>query len=105
DSQVNEWNAVKMGPKRDVVGELERAIRKQDMRFMVALHHAANWWFFPHWKKEYDTSDPRYAGLYGPLHNLEWAQNMPELKERKNEWQLQDKPSKQFLDKWLAKIR
>jgi len=105
DSQVNEWNAVNMGPKRDVVGKLERAIRKQDMRFIVALHHAANWWFYPHWKKEYDTSDPRYAGLYGPLHNLEWAQNMPELKERKNEWQLQDKPSKEFLDKWLVKIR
>lgn len=105
DSQVNEWNAVKMGPKRDVVGELEKAIQKQDMRFMVALHHAANWWFFPHWKKEHDTSDPRYADLYGPLHNLEWAQNMPEFKDRDTEWQLQDKPSKEFLDKWLAKIR
>ncbi len=107
DSLVNEWNAAKMGPKRDVVGELERAIRKQDIRFMVALHHAANWWFFPHWKKEYDTSDPRYADLYGPPHNLEWAQNMPEVKDKdiESEWQLQDKPSKEFLDKWLTKIR
>jgi len=105
DSQVNEWNVAKMGPKRDVVGELERAIRKQDMRFMVALHHAANWWFFPHWKKDYDSSDSRYVGLYGPPHNLEWTKNMPEVKDRKNEWQLQDKPSKEFLDKWLAKIR
>jgi len=105
DSQVNEWNAVKMGPKRDVVGELEKAMRKQNMRFMVALHHAENWWFFPHWRKEYDTSDPRYAGLYGPPHNLEWAKNIPKIKDREDEWKLQDKPSKEFLDKWLAKIR
>ena len=105
DSQVNEWNAAKVGPKRDVVGELEKTIRKQGMRFIVALHHAENWWFFPHWKKECDTSDSCYAGLYGPPHNLEWAQNMPELKDRESEWQLQDKPSKEFLDKWLAKIR
>jgi len=105
DSQVNEWNAAKMGPKRDVVGELEKAMRKQDMRFMVALHHATNWWFYPHWKKEYDTSDPRYAGLYGPLHNLEWAQNMPKLKAGEIGWKLQDKPSKEYLDKWLSKIR
>jgi len=69
DTQYSEWSAARMGPKRDVVGELEKAIRKQGMRFMVALHHAANWWFFPHWKKEFDVSDPRYAGLYGELHN------------------------------------
>jgi len=51
-----------MGPKRDVVGELAGAMRQQDMRFMVALHHAENWWFFPHWRKEFDISDPRIGG-------------------------------------------
>ena len=29
------------------------------------------WWFYPHWRKEFDTSDPRYAGLYGEAHDLE----------------------------------
>jgi hypoxanthine phosphoribosyltransferase len=28
DSQVTEWNAAKMGPKRDLIGELARAIRR-----------------------------------------------------------------------------
>ena len=77
DTRYSEWNAAKMGPRRNVVGELEKAIRKQDMRFMVALHHAENWWFFPHWRPEFDTSDPRYSGLYGQLHNQEWAQQQP----------------------------
>ena len=27
DTKYSEWNAAKMGPKRDVVGELEKAIK------------------------------------------------------------------------------
>ena len=71
NSKVNEWNSMRMGPKRDVTGELERAYRAAGMRFMVALHHAEHWWFYPHWRDDCDVSDPRYAGLYGELHNLE----------------------------------
>jgi alpha-L-fucosidase len=97
DTQHSEWSAAKMGPKRDVVGELEKAIRKQGMRFVVALHHAANWWFFPHWEKEYDTSDPQYAGLYGPPHNLDGGVG--------KEFFEQDKPSREFLDVWKAKTQ
>ena len=41
------------------------------MRFVVALHHAENWWFYPHWRKELDTSDPPYARLYGEPHSPE----------------------------------
>jgi len=47
DSELTEWNAAEMGPERDVVGELEEAIRGQGMKFMVAFHHAANWWYYP----------------------------------------------------------
>jgi len=105
DSQFTDWNATRMGPGRDVVGELESAIRAQGMRFMVALHHAENWWFYPHWREEFDTSDPRYVGLYGPLHNLDWAQHKPQTRERWQEWWQQDKPGKEYLEKWLAKTR
>jgi alpha-L-fucosidase len=105
DSKLTEWNAAKMGPRRDVVGELEKSIRKQNMRFVVALHHAENWWFFPHWEKKYDTSDPRYSGLYGPQHNMEWAQKLPKEEDRTEFWKLQEKPSKEFLDLWLAKTK
>ena len=101
DTQYSEWSAARMGPKRDVVGELEKAIRKQGMRFMVALHHAANWWFFPHWKKEFDVSDPRYAGLYGELHNLD--KDPGEGIEGFERFFAQDKPSKAFLDQWKGK--
>ena len=101
DTAYTEWNAVNMGPKRDVVGELERAIRGQDMRFMVALHHAANWWFFPHWKKEMDIADPRYSGLYGELHNTD-ADPTVDFERMDKLW-AQDRPSKKFLDMWKGK--
>jgi alpha-L-fucosidase len=101
DTQYSDWSAAKMGPKRDVVGELEKAIRKQGMRFMVALHHAANWWFFPHWRQEFDVSNPRYAGLYGELHNLD--KDPGEGVEGFERFFAQDKPSKAFLDQWKGK--
>lgn len=103
DTQYSEWNAARMGPKRDVVGELEQAIRNQGMRYMVALHHAENWWFFPHWRKEFDTADPRYTGLYGEHHNVEWGDNPPQPAERQSFWDLMEPPSKAFLDLWKGK--
>ena len=96
DTQFSEWNAARMGPRRDVVGELATAIRKQDLRFIVALHHAENWWFFPHWKHQYDVADPRYAGLYGTAHDLDGAVG-PKFFD-------QQRPDRAFLETWKNKI-
>jgi len=37
------WNAVKMGPKRDLVGELEKAIKGQGLKFITTFHHSRHW--------------------------------------------------------------
>jgi alpha-L-fucosidase len=86
DTKYSEWNAAKMGPERDVVGELEKAIKKRDMKYVTAFHHAANWFFFPVWNKEYDTGDPKNSGLYGQPH---------EPGARRNQ---------AFIDEWYGKI-
>ncbi len=86
DTKYSDWNAAKMGPERDIVGELEKAIKAKDMKFVTAFHHAASWFFFPVWDARYDCSNPEYSGLYGPVH--------PEGAE----------PSKEFLDEWYGKI-
>ena len=40
------WNSMALGPKRDLVGELERAIRTEtDLRF--GLYHSLMDWFHP----------------------------------------------------------
>ena len=109
ETRFSEWNAARMGPHRDIVAELEKAIRRQNMHFLVALHHAENWWYFPHWQFEYDTSDARYAGLYGALHNQEWADQISAGREIDPNWELQgelqDRPNQEFLDRWLAKTK
>jgi alpha-L-fucosidase len=46
DSKHQPWNAVALGPHRDVVGTWAAAARKQDMRFGVTVHQARNWWWF-----------------------------------------------------------
>jgi alpha-L-fucosidase len=89
DSKVTKWNAVNMGPKRDTVGEMEKAIRKRGMKFMVAFHHAANWFFFPQSDPKFDTSNPEYAGLYGIRYEGKYT--------RHQVW-----PNKEFLDWWKA---
>src|SRR5690606_20084065 len=67
DSVLSEWTAAKMGPKRDIVGELAQAAKKQDMIFGVSSHRAEHWWFFDGGRKfDSDVQDARYDGLYGP---------------------------------------
>ena len=46
DSDLNEWNAVKMGPKKDIIGLLKTAVEKQGLVFGVSSHRAENAWFF-----------------------------------------------------------
>jgi alpha-L-fucosidase len=87
NTKYSEWNAAKMGPHRDVLGELSKSIKQQGMRFLTAFHHAEHWFYFPTWDLRYDVSDPRYAGLYGVSHER------GEL------------PTKEFLDVWLGKLR
>jgi alpha-L-fucosidase len=86
DTKYSEWNAARMGPKRDVVGELSKAAKRRNLKFVTAFHHAENWFFFPVWDKRYDCSDPRYSGLYGQIHEKDAL------------------PDQRFLDRWNGKI-
>jgi len=86
DSKWTKWNSVKMGPKRDIVGELEKAIKARGMKFVTAFHHAENWYFYPVWNKQFDCSNPKYSGLYGPIH------------------QKGEKPNEQFMKVWQNKL-
>jgi len=85
-SKLTKWNAVNMGPKRDVVAELDKAYRAKGMKFIATFHHAHNWWFFPTWNKNFDCSNPEYAGLYSRPHEKD------------------ERPDKEYLDIWKGKL-
>jgi alpha-L-fucosidase len=67
DSDLTPWCAGKMGPKRDLTGELAKAVRKQNLIFGVSSHRMEHDSFaYPKAGLATDESDPRYAGFYGP---------------------------------------
>ena len=46
NSKYHRWNAVAMGPKRDMVGDWQKAAKKQGLPFGVSEHLGASLWFF-----------------------------------------------------------
>jgi len=74
NSQLHKWNAVNMGPKRDVVGDWQKAAKKQGLYFGVSEHLGASFtWFQDSHKSDkigpqagvpYDGADPKYQDLY-----------------------------------------
>lgn len=70
------WNSVNLGPHRDVVGEWQRAAKRNGLRFGVSEHLGASWTWFqvshgadksgPYAAVPYDGADPQYADLYHP---------------------------------------
>jgi alpha-L-fucosidase len=88
DSEEIEWNAVDMGPKRDLVKELSDAMREQDIKFGVSTHYGRHWRYYT-FRPEFDNWDPKYEGLYGkrrgdndpprPEDALQWERVLTEL--------------------------
>jgi len=73
-SKLHKWNAVNMGPKRDVVGDWQKAAQKYGLRFGVSEHLGASfWWFQPSHGADktgpkagvpYDGANPKWQDLY-----------------------------------------
>jgi alpha-L-fucosidase len=68
-SELSDWNAAKMGPKQDVLGELRAAILAEGLHFGASSHRAEHYWFM-NGGREFpsDVQDAKYASFYGPAH-------------------------------------
>ncbi len=67
DSNLSDWTAVKMGPHRDLVGDLEKAVRAQGLYFGASSHRIEHDWFMDGGRSiPSDVNDPQNASLYGP---------------------------------------
>ncbi|WP_420239593.1 alpha-L-fucosidase [Telmatobacter bradus] len=91
DSDLTPWCAGKMGPKRDLIGELAAAIRQRNLIFGLSNHRMEHHDFaYPATGVPNDQFDPRYAGFYGPP-----------IPGEMNE----GNASKPFQEDWLARVQ
>ncbi|MGA3106567.1 MAG: alpha-L-fucosidase [Terriglobales bacterium] len=69
DSGLSDWTAAKMGPHRDVIGDLSKAVRAEGLHFGVSSHRVEHDFFMGVGRKiPSDVNDPQYAAFYGPAH-------------------------------------
>jgi alpha-L-fucosidase len=74
DSGISDWSAAKMGPHRDVIEELAKAVRSEGLHFGVSSHRVEHNFFLGVGRAiPSDVNDPQYAAFYGPAHT--WLQN------------------------------
>ncbi|MFC1763310.1 alpha-L-fucosidase, partial [Planctomycetota bacterium] len=97
DSDLTDWNAVKMGPKRDIVAAMEKAIRKQGLKFITTLHHQWLYAWYPTQDPNIDASNPAYRDLYGPpapRAAFDGARKDPAMR-----------PGADFNERWLSRAK
>jgi len=69
DSGLSDWTAARMGPHRDVIGELAKAVRAEGLHFGVSSHRVEHNFFLGVARSiPSDVNDPQYAAFYGPAH-------------------------------------
>jgi alpha-L-fucosidase len=102
---LSKWNAFEMGPKRDIIGELAAASRKQGLIFGLSSHRIEHWWFMNGGRKfDSDVNDPKYADFYGPARE----ENETPSPEYMNDWLLRNtelinnyQPQLFWFDWWI----
>lgn len=102
DSKHHRWNAVRVGPQKDIVGLWHEACQRQGLRFGVTEHLGAtfSWWRFnkgadkdgPYAGVPYDGNDPACEDLYLP--NRGEGEKAPWYTE--NPW---------WFERWFTRIK
>ncbi len=98
DCSLSEWCASKMGPRRDIIGELAAAVRQQGLVFGVSSHRAEHWFFMNGGMAfDSDVRDPRFYDFYGPA--------TPPAEPNLDMGRLDSTPDPDhsYLDNWLAR--
>jgi alpha-L-fucosidase len=96
DSGLSDWTAAKMGPRRDVHGELAKAVRAEGLHLGASSHRVEHNFFLDGGRQiESDVNDPQFAAFYGPAHT--WMESKQTLL---TDWTY---VSNAYLDDWLAR--
>lgn len=95
ESQLSDWCAAKMGPHRDVLGELSEALCRKGIKNCASSHRIEHWFFMGHGKEfESDIKEPLQRG------DFYW----PSMREPDHQdLYSQPAPTEEFLTDWLCR--
>ena len=94
-SDISHWNAVEMGPHRDVLGELTEEMHKNGLVNGASTHRIEHWFFMGH-GRDFDsdiTGSEKEADLYWPA--------MPEGDHQ--DLFSKPVPTREFLEDWMVR--
>ncbi|HLH08365.1 MAG TPA: alpha-L-fucosidase [Terriglobales bacterium] len=98
DCGLSDWTAAKMGPHRDLAGDLAKAVRAEGLHLGASSHRVEHNFFLDGGRTiESDVNDPKYAAFYGPAHTWLEAKNGTPVS---NDFTY---VSQQWTDDWLAR--
>ncbi len=96
DSDFTDWNAAKMGPHKDIIGELKKSAESKDIVFAASSHRAEHYWFLGvgrEFESDINTDFPE-GHIYWPS-----VKSQPDM----NDVHSPVASSKEFLDDWLVR--
>ena len=94
-SEISHWNAAEMGPKRDILGELNAAFAARGLVGGASSHRAEHWFFLGHGKDfDSDIREPLQRGdFYWP--------SMPDAEL--HDIHSEPRPTEEYLQDWLIR--
>ncbi|HZJ82198.1 MAG TPA: alpha-L-fucosidase [Clostridia bacterium] len=94
-SELSHFNAYEMGPKRDILGELGRAVNQRGMEIGASTHRVEHWFFMGHGKEfDSDIKEPMACGdFYWPA--------MPEGSHQ--DLFSEPTPTQEYMEDWLLR--
>jgi hypothetical protein len=83
DTALSGWSAAKMGPKRDLIGDLARAVRGKGLVFGLSTHRAEHWWFLDQGMAfDSDVRTKKWHDFYGPARPEKTPDGQPNQPDR-----------------------
>lgn len=95
NSEISQWNACEMGPKRDILGELKESFTKRGLVTGASSHRFEHWFFMSHGKEfDSDIKEPLERGdFYWPA--MKEGGNMDMFSE--------PAPTEEYMQDWLVR--
>lgn len=108
DCSFTDWNATKMGPKKDIVGLLKEEIEKRDMILTTSSHRVEHYWFMAG-MREFESDfqninggDIPYGDIYWPSYPEPFLEKGKAVTTDQGSVYINDLDSV-FMEDWLAR--